>query len=146
MNASRISLGFALALGLVFLGTSAAEAAPVTGLVPAPAAIHAGGFGVGIAVGVPIRVAPPPRRVVVAPSGYWTWRTESVWVPGQVIGYDGWGRAIQTQGYWTERQVRIWVSTPAPVTVYRRAPVVVAPRPRVTIGLGFGFGFGHHGH
>lgn len=149
MKLTRLVLALALLAGLPVLLAPSALAAPVTGLAPLPATLHAGhGHGhvsVGIGFGVPVTV---PRPVVVAPAGYWTTRVEEVYVPGEVIGYDAWGRTVATEGYWTEQVVRVWVPAPRPVRVVHAAPAwrprravyyAPPPRPRPVTYVGFGF-------
>jgi hypothetical protein len=71
-----------------------------------------------------------PYRHHRGPDGYWTYRTQRVWIPERFIGYDTFGYAIYEPGYYELRRVRVWV--PAP---YRR---VHRPRPRGFVSIGFG--------
>ncbi|MFV1959337.1 MAG: hypothetical protein ACC662_07980, partial [Planctomycetota bacterium] len=126
-----VALGWIAAFALA--GPSPAEAAPLSGLVPGPGPVLAG--GVVIQVGLPaLPPPPPPMVVVVRPRVRWVWRTERVWVPSEVVGYDAHGHAIERVGYWTERRVRVRVRR-------RRRGRVVYRRPRPGAPLGPG-GFG----
>lgn len=104
----------------------------------------------------------PTRRVVtrtvVQPvvTGHYEWRVERVWIDGEVIGHDRFGRPIVTEGYWTTRRFKVWVEDRIVRPRIRRGhvhhvrhvrpvrrPIHVRPRPVVTpyVSVGVGFGF-----
>jgi hypothetical protein len=133
----RALLPVALVLTLGLVSADLAQAAPVSAPLPSPGVAFGGvhvGFGVGVVVplGPRHRHARPVRRV--APSGYWAVQRERVWVPGELIGYDRFGRPVVTEGFWTVESRRVWVRAEPYV---QRHVVRPAPRGRIAVGLSF---------
>jgi hypothetical protein len=119
MRLKTLLLPVALVAGLALAAAPAALAAP---LPAAPVAL--GGIHVGIGVGVRVPIG---TRYSYPPAGYWTVRTQTVWVGDQVIGYDVYGNPILSPGHYETQQIRVWV----PARHFTR----VVP----TIGIGLSF-------
>lgn len=119
-----------LALAPVFVAAVGLLAAPQSAHADRKAAAAVGGFIGGVIVGSVLASKhhgpPPPPEVVYAPpppvhcppppppTGYWTWTTTQVWVPGRwVVTFDRCGRQYRhwQPGYYEVRRERVWVET-----------------------------------
>jgi hypothetical protein len=121
-----------LAFAPVLVAALGLLAAPQTAHADRRAAAAVGGFIGGVIVGSVLankHHGPPPPEVVYAPpppeycpppppppppTGYWTWSTTRVWVPGRwVVTYDHCGRHYRhwQPGYYEIRRERVWVET-----------------------------------
>ena len=147
MTLNRMLLPLALVLGGLLVLATNAEAAPSSSLTPTPKAYFGGkvhGHGT-VVVTAPIH-RHRHHRAVVRSCGHYEWRTERLWVDGELIGYDRFGRAIFTEGYWTTRRYRVWVEAPCHPRVrrghvrrYRHVHPAPPVHPHVSVGVGFGF-------